>query len=202
MIEGLALLQPYLPEGSLELASRWLSVPSLTVKLVSRGNYRLGTYSYRSNGRQSIILNTKQDRYSFLITMAHEVAHMQARQQWGLKIAPHGPEWQLICRRLLLEAAEIPSLPEDIRQAMHLVAAAPKSTHLANKTAARIFMQYSEKYDGMTLLADLPTGSRFVLDDGRVFLKGEKNRTRYKCMLQGTSKYYLIGGSMPVKRVA
>jgi len=202
MIEGLHLLDRWLPEGASALAAKWFDVPNLTVKLVSRDGYRLGSYSLRPNGRQSIILNTHQDRYSLLVTLAHEVAHMQATQRWGRKIAPHGSEWQSICRELLLEAAALPSLPNDIREAIQCVAAAPKGTHLSHKQAGRTFLKYSERYDGMKLLADVPAGCKFALDDGRVFVKGEKNRTRYKCLLDGTSHRYLIGGSTPVKEVA
>lgn len=42
-----------------------------------------------------------QNREDFLKqTVPHEVAHLIAYKQFGLKIAPHGQEWQLIMRGL------------------------------------------------------------------------------------------------------
>ncbi|MET1078063.1 MAG: SprT family zinc-dependent metalloprotease [Pseudomonas sp.] len=41
----------------------------------------------------------RENRDDFLTqTVAHEVAHMVARQMFGSRIQPHGEEWQLIMR--------------------------------------------------------------------------------------------------------
>ncbi len=202
MMKGLNLLEPYLPPGATELAANWFDVPGLSVKLVNRGHNRMGSFLCKSNGLKVITLNIKQDIYNFLLTLAHEVAHLQVYQRYGRHPAPHGAEWKNTFRKLLVEAAQLPSLPPDIKYAMLTIADNPKSTHFAHQQAGRILLKYSNVKQGTTLLDDLPEGSRFLMPDGKVFVKGEKRRTRYKCNLNGTSRIFLIGGSVPVFRVA
>jgi SprT protein len=200
-MNGLHLLEPHLPEGAIALAAKWFDTPNLTVKLVSGRKYRLGSYRHHMDGRHFISLSVDQDCYTLLITMAHEVAHMQALQEWGRKIAPHGSEWQSKCRELLLEAAQLPSLPQDIRTSILMVAKAPGGTHLNHPGVAETFMKYNSRYTGMKLLHQLPENSRFALSDGRIFIKGIKKRTRYVCLAEWDQRNYMVSGSAPVTEI-
>ena len=202
MLPVLNLLESYLPQGACELAGGWLSVPGLSVKLVNRGQIRLGSYQHKNNGLKVITLNVRQDIYSFLVTLAHEVAHMQVVQVYGRRAAPHGPEWKDTFGNLLKEASQLPSLPPDIRQAMLFTAANPRSTHFSHPQTSRTFLKHSNNAKETILLHDLPEGTRFIMPNGRIYIKGEKRRTRFKCSLDGTSRFFLIGGSAPVLRVA
>jgi len=52
-----------------------------------------------------------------------------------------------------------------------------------------------KKYDAdsvYTHLEDLPSGSIFRIKNGRSFVKGERIRTRYKCVDTISGKYFLV----------
>lgn len=48
------------------------------------------------------------------------------------------------------------------------------------------------------LLSQLPQGAEFLLDRGWRMKKGEKLRTRYRCVRVEDGRVYLVNGSAPV----
>jgi SprT protein len=202
MSADLDLILPLLPDGAAPLATAWLQTPGLTLRLNRRRSHRLGAFQRHRDGTMSIMMNLHQDAYAFLITLAHEVAHMQVALRYGNTVAPHGKEWKVACRGLMLEAVSIPGLPDDIRAVMLAIARLPKSTHFSDKAVSRVLMKYSPVHAGQALLCDLPDGVRFAMPNGKIYIKGERNRTRYRCKLDGTSRFYLITGTVPVHQVA
>lgn len=202
MSPDLDLISPLLPEGAVALASSWLQIPGLSLRLNRRRSHRLGAFQRHRDGTMSIMMNIHQDEYAFLITLAHEVAHMQVYMRYGSAVAPHGKEWKSACRDLMMEAVRLPELPDDIREVMLAIARLPKSTHFSDKVVSRVLLRYSPVHAGQNLLCDLPAGVRFAMPNGKIYIKGEKNRTRYRCKLDGTSRFYLITGTVPVHQVA
>lgn len=195
-------LAPFLPAGSLEVIGEWLRVDNLSIKLTSGRGQRLGAYKREASGMQTILLNRNQDPYSFLITLVHEIAHMQARKLYGRHVQPHGLEWKQTYSRLIIKAAAIPSLPADICAMMAEIARSPESRHYGKISVSKVLLKYSTKAEPGELLCDIPPGTRFRMPDGKVYIKGEKIRTRYRCKLDGASSVWLISGAVPVLRVA
>lgn len=201
MPDNLHFLATFLPEGSLPVAERWLDVPNLEVKLVRRKSSRLGAYIRGRNGTQRILMNANQGIYSFLITLAHEVAHMHVAMSGFRNPSPHGKEWKAACAITMKDAASITSLPDEIKDVLLRIAVSPKSTHFSDLTISRVLLKYSANGKGDNILmGDLPSGSRFCFGNGKVYIKGEKNRTRFRCMLEGTRRQYLISGAAPVTK--
>jgi SprT protein len=195
-------LRQLLPSGSQGKAASWLDVPGLGLKLYRRKSHRLGAYVYNRQGGDWIMLNTVQHPYSLLITLAHEVAHMRVTRRHGRKARPHGAEWQEAFRELILEATTIPELPQDMLKALLLIARKPRSTHFSDPAISAILMLYETPGGTHAILDNLPAGSRFSLPNGKIYIKGEKNRTRYRCTLSGTNRVFLVGGAVPVRLVA
>jgi SprT protein len=191
-----------LPAGSHALVAGWLDVPGLGLTFSRRRSHRMGAYIVDRQRGERILLNLMQHPYSLLITIAHEVAHMHVSRKYGRRVRPHGVEWQQAVKVLIQEAASLPGLPGDVIEVMKLIAAKPRSTHFSDPTISTLLMKYEDPSGFQTLLKDLPTGSSFSLQNGRVYVKGEKNRTRYRCKLAGTSRVFLITGAAPVHHVA
>jgi len=196
------ILKQLLPAGSHDLAAGWLDSPGLGLRLYQRKSHRLGAYVFSRHDGDRIMLNTRQHPYSLLITLAHEVAHMRVTRRYGRKVRPHGPEWQETFSRLIEEAVCIQDLPPDILQVMRLIARKPRSTHFSDPAISAILLPYESPGGSHALLEHLPAGSQFTLHNGKRYIKGEKNRTRYRCTLAGTNRVFLIGGAVPVRLVA
>ncbi len=202
MADAVSVLESLLPDGSVPFVLPMIQNERLTLKLTNRKGQRLGAYQRDLTGNQVILLNTRQDPYSLLITLLHEIAHMQVRLAHRKKVQPHGPEWKQAFSRLLEQASGLTCLPDDIRALMMNMAKSPKSRQFSHVTAGQVLLRYSSDPRHEILLCDLPEGSFFKTPDGKTYIKGERIRTRYKCRKEGTQSWWLIGGAVPVQKVA
>jgi len=87
-------LQQYIPKHSLLQVLELLDVDDLEVKLKNERKTRHGDYRKLGNGKHQITINSNLNKYRFLITLIHEVAHFEAYREYGRKIKPHGIEWK------------------------------------------------------------------------------------------------------------
>ena len=55
--------------------------------------------------------------------------------------------------------------------------------------------------DNVKTVESLPLGSRFVLKNGLVFQKGEKQRTRYKCYCESNGRWYFVSALAEVQLI-
>jgi hypothetical protein len=62
-----------------------------------------------------------------LLTLTHEIAHLNNWVKHGRRVAAHGPEWKAGFGALLRELSEVSSLPKDYREALRFHAQRPKS---------------------------------------------------------------------------
>ena len=58
----------------------------------------------------------------------------------------------------------------------------------------RVLKNYDLKKENVFTIEQLKEGMCFKINDGRIFIRGEKIRTRYKCKEIPTGKMYLFNG--------
>lgn len=186
----------------MEIVAVWLDVPGLELKLSNRRSSRMGSYLRARDGRHIITMNTNQGKYSFLITLLHELAHLQVSLGRNTRHTPHGKEWKSKFSELLLRTVAADALPQKIKDVMMMIAKSPRSTHYYDEKISSALLGLEQVADRGTLLCDLPEGSSFSLLNGKIYVKGNRIRTRYRCRLAGTQRYFLVGGAVPVTLVA
>lgn len=163
-------------------------------KITSSRKTKLGDFRYRKDQKfQTITLNSDLNRYQFLLTFIHEVAHLHAFKKFGFSINPHGREWKSTFQQMMF-----PFLKEDFFPLDILI---PLKKHMRNpkaSSAADLFlMKEMSKYDlnnkmmDQVFLSDLKPGTRFVIS-GRIFEKAETRRTRVVCIDITSGKKFLI----------
>jgi hypothetical protein len=144
-------------------------------------------------------VNGSLNRYSFLITLIHELAHLVTFMEFGNKVASHGKEWKLIYRKMLEDFIRLAVFPEDI------LAALKKSLHdlpassCADEGLMRILRRYDKNPGNVLLVEQVPEGGLFSIEGGRVFRKGKKLRKRFQCVEVSTGKLYLFSPIYEVK---
>ena len=112
-------LTPYLPEGFHELCTAWVVDSGVVVRIVAPRRLKMGDFrpAY-GNKPDRITINADLDPLSFMVTLAHEVAHLLTWRQYGQQVRPHGPEWKSAYRRLLLSIIEQRALPPQAERAL------------------------------------------------------------------------------------
>lgn len=96
------VLAKYLPEHAVETLFELIKMNSVHLKIVNERQTRHGDYRKGLNGKHEITVNANLNKYRFLITLVHEIAHLVAFEKYGRLIKPHGNEWKITFQRLML----------------------------------------------------------------------------------------------------
>ena len=191
-------LDPYLPENSLEMVMSWLNGHSLVLRLSRGRRTKLGDYRPPVRDRfHRISVNRDLHAYEFLITLAHEYAHLLVWENHGRKAKPHGKYWKAEFAKLLSSLVGKNIFPEHIEMLLVQQIRNPRANGKGQSDLVRALHEYQPDQHGI-FLEDLPENTDFRMPDGRRFRKMEKLRTWYRCQNLDTRKTYRIS---PVTRV-
>lgn len=160
-------------------------------KIVPGRSTKLGDFRIRSEGEKPIItVNGNLNKYAFLITTLHELAHLNTFRQYGIRVAPHGMEWKNAFRALLEPVLLSKQLPKDIEKVLWNTFTNTKASSCSDLNLSRVLKKYDKPSD-QTSLEEIPVASQFSLN-GRTFEKGLLRRSRYLCKELTSGKQYLI----------
>lgn len=200
MSQSESVLEKYLPKDSLELVMPLLRDAPVELKIKAPRKTKFGDYRFPKNGeRHKISINSNLNSFAFLITLLHEIAHLQAFLQFGRTIKPHGKEWQ----QTFIDVSE-PFLKKNIfPESLSLVL--KKSLNQGNASSCTDLNLYRElqKYDAQENLyvEDLEHGTVFIAANNVTFKKGPKARKRYKCLNLDNGREYMVHPLAVVKLI-
>lgn len=189
----LQALASYLPEGTFNEVAAYLLNYKVHLTITRERKTVLGDYRnavHQQNHRISV--NGNLNKYSFLVTLLHELAHLLTFDKYGHKVMAHGREWKSNFAVLLSQFIKNKIFPADIEKELKATLHNPGASSCAEEGLMRVLRKYDVREDGFLLVEELPVNSLFQMKDGRVFKKGEKLRKRYRCQEVGTGKVYLF----------
>ena len=191
----LSTLQSYLPDGSYEQVVHYLQTYKVHLTVTRDRKSILGNYHNKLYDKtHRISVNGNLNEYSFLITLLHELAHMMAFDKFGQRIPPHGQEWKTEFGKILSEFIPQKLFPPEIEKILLDTLKSPGASTCADAHLTRALRKYDLQVEGLVLVEDLAEGSIFRIKGGRIFKKGIKVRTRYKCTEIRTTRVYLFSG--------
>jgi len=199
--EDKSILKEYLPGAAVEQVSKWIVRNKVHLKITRNRKTKLGDYRppiHHPNHR--ITVNHNLNPYSFLITFVHELAHLQVFENYKTTVLPHGAEWKKAYRRLMLAMLKNDIFPDDVKQALSRSIVNAKASSTAELELSRLLLQYDENQNE-TRVEDLSKNTIFRTENGMQFKKGEKQRTRYKCLNLQNNRIYLFYPLTPVKEI-
>ncbi|MBN3581113.1 SprT-like domain-containing protein [Algoriphagus aestuarii] len=171
----------------------WNDHPFL-FRITSSRKTKLGDFRYRKDQElQTITINSDLNKYQFLLTLIHEVAHLQAFKKFGFGINPHGREWKSTFQTLMFPFLKEEFFPIDILIPLKTHMRAPKASSAADLFLMKEMSKYDNKKEEtfQSFLSDLKPGARFLIS-GREFEKAETRRTRVVCKEVRSGKKFLI----------
>ena len=196
----LQALKSYLPENSFEQVVYFLQHYKVHLTITRQRESVLGDYRNAVNGKNHrISVNGNLNKFSFLVTLLHELAHLLAFENYGNRILAHGKEWKLVYSSLLKDFINKKIFPPDVESALKESVQNPAASSCAEEGLTRVLRRYDEKKKDAYLLEEIPRGVYFKTKDGRVFQKGEKLRKRFRCTEKDTGLTYLISPLYEVK---
>ena len=115
-------LSTYLPEGSFEYVAKYLTEFKVHLTITRDRKGILGDYRNRLHDKNHrISVNGNLNKYSFLITLLHELGHMIAYEKYSTRIQPHGTEWKKEFGQILAGFISKKIFPGDIEREMEVV---------------------------------------------------------------------------------
>ena len=186
-------LQSYLPQGSFDEVLYYLQHYKVHLTITKSRQSILGDYRHaHADKTHRISVNGNLNKYAFLITLLHELAHLFTYEKFGHRVMAHGKEWKNEFSKILAKFLLKKIFPADIEKALLQTLQNPAASSCGDEKLLRVLHNYDEKKQGIHLIEQLAEGSLFKIKDNRIFKKGEQVRKRYKCVEIKTGKMYLF----------
>lgn len=186
-------LQSYLPQGSFDEVLYYLQHYKVHLTITRSRQSILGDYRHaHAEKTHRISVNGNLNKYAFLITLLHELAHLFTYEQFGHRVMAHGKEWKNEFSKILARFLLQKVFPADIEKALLQTLQNPAASSCGDEKLLRVLHNYDEKKQGVHLIEQLADGSLFKIKGNRIFKKGEQVRKRYKCVEIKTGKMYLF----------
>jgi SprT protein len=201
-----SILAKYIPEPAVDTISEWIYKYNFKLKVKKQRTSKEGDYTAPYNGKNHVItINHDLNKYAFLITLIHEVAHLVTWEKYKGRVNPHGKEWKTEYSNLLnyflandrSAAGEAKIFPKEISAALYRHTQSPSAASCSDLHLSRVLKNFDADSDTL-LLERISVGTSFKIASSRtkhaeeVFIKGEKRRTRFKCIHARTKREYLI----------
>ena len=198
----ISTLQDFLPPNTYQPVLTYLQHYHVHLTVARERKSILGDYRHRTHGQNHrISVNGNLNKYAFLITLLHELAHLLAFENFGSRIAPHGREWKNVFGKLLAQFIEHNIFPDDIKASLMESLHNPAASSCSDEDLLRVLKKYDPQETRLVFIESLPEGSFFKTHDGKVFKKGQKIRKRFKCEEVKTKKIYLFSPIYEAERV-
>lgn len=179
----------FVPASATKLLCSWVNELNVKIKISKPRKTKLGDFKVRDN-ILFITVNNNLNKYSFLITLTHELAHAFVFKKHQYTDSPHGKIWQLTFKSLMLNFLSPECFPEDILKVLSRHMICPKASTFSDLALLKVL----KKYDNVNtyIVLDLADGDMFRISNGKTFIKMGKRRTRYECIESKTNKVYLF----------
>jgi SprT protein len=195
----LEILQTHLPEKAVDYCfTLWRERP-FHLKITKSRQTKVGDFTSRRDAlHPRITLNNDLNRFTFLITYIHEVAHLHVFLQYKNKVDPHGDQWKKTFQQLLEPVLTSEIFPDEVLTPLLRHMINPKASSFADTELTKALRTF-DAVEGI-VLSELPEGSIFHLN-GRYFTKGKLKRTRILCKEAKSKRQYLVPADALVSNV-
>ena len=195
-------LSAFLPDKSYPFVAEYLNRYAVHLTITRSRKSVLGDYRNAHNDKSHrISINGNLNKYSFLITLLHELAHLLTFEKYRHTVASHGKEWKAMYGSLLSVFIDHTIFPSDIKTELLQSLKNPAASSCAEENLMRLLRNYDAPKEGIFLLEQLAEHTVFLTKEGRQFVKGSRLRKRFRCKEIATGTTYLFSPIYEVKPV-
>ena len=173
-------ITPYIPKMSLEGLINLIENENLSIKVVKERITKHGDFRKLNNQKSVITVNKSNNKYRFLMTLIHEIAHYYAYRD-NKFAKPHGLKWKNIFKKITEPFLNINIFPKSLLVSLRKHMEDPKSSFSYDSELSKELDKYDDDYiKDLVYLDDLPLNSAFIYRDKK-YIKVQKKRKRYCC---------------------
>lgn len=186
------ILYKYLPEKAVEPCFELIKNYGIHLKIVNERQTRHGDYQLLPNGQHKITVNANLNKYRFLMTLIHEIAHLVTFLKYGKYVKPHGQEWKHTFTCLMLPLLRPEVFPPSLLPLLAKHFKNPSASSDIDVALSLAMQTYDNTLKTKQFVFELPYGSFFRTDDGKIFRKGNQKIKRYECVEVYSKKKYVV----------
>ena len=186
-----------IPEKSKKKKVRLLHLEPVIVRVTKKRISKHGDFRKKENGDFFITINESTNPYRFLITLLHEIAHYIVYKKYSNISKPHGPEWKLAYRKILLPFLNNQIFPDQICRCLAHYIRNPKASTDRDLNLFMALRKYDKK-ENYSLILEIEKGQCFRIKGGRKFIKLNKRRKLYECREVSSNRIYLFSPQIEV----
>ncbi len=195
------ILKKYVPERAIANCMALIQESGAHLKIVNERVTKHGDYRRMPDGRHQITVNASLNRYRFLITLIHELAHLIAFENYGRRIKPHGLEWKRTFQHLMLPFIRPEIFPSKLLPLLAKHFRNPKASSSTDAQLSIALQQYDAQQSDNLYVFELPIGSIFRVHNGKLYKKGKKRVKRFECLELHSGKLYLFQPNASVELI-
>ena len=180
-----------IPEKSKKKVIKLLESEPVIVRVTKKRISKHGDFRIKANGDFFITINESTNPYRFLITLLHEIAHYIVFKKYSSISKPHGPEWKLAYRKILLPFLNKQIFPDQICRCLAHYMKNPKASTDRDFNLFMALRKYDKK-ENYSLILEIEKGQSFRIKGGRKFIKLNKRRKLYECREVSSNRIYLF----------
>ncbi len=180
-----------IPRKSKKKVIKLLESEPVIIRVTKKRISKHGDFRKKANGDFFITINESTNPYRFLITLLHEIAHYIVFKKYSSISKPHGPEWKLAYRKILLPFLNKQIFPDQICRCLANYMKNPKASTDRDLNLFMALRKYDKK-ENYSLILEIEKGQSFRIKGGRKFIKLNKRRKLYECREVSYNRIYLF----------
>jgi SprT protein len=185
----------YIPEKALPFVQFLIEEHNFTLKIVNQRQTKHGDFRKLPNGKFQITVNNNLNKYQFLLTLVHEIAHHVTYQKFG-RVQAHGKEWKTIFQHLMLPFVHPEIFPKHLLPILANYLKNPKASTDTDVKLSLAFKEFS-KEPGKNFIFEVQKGHFFKFKEV-VYKRGDIRRTRIECLNTANNRVYLFNQNVEV----
>ncbi|QNM84204.1 SprT-like domain-containing protein [Polaribacter pectinis] len=189
--------QDFVPKKAIPFIQFLIDEHNFTLKIVNQRQTKHGDFRSLPNGTFQITVNNNLNKYQFLLTLVHEIAHHVTHQKFG-RVQPHGKEWKTVFQHLMLPFLHPEIYPKEILPYLANYLKNPKASTDADVNLSLV-LKGNVAETGKNFIFDIPFGSLFIFKN-TIYKRGNKRRTRFECLNMSNKKVYLFNQNVEIER--
>jgi len=193
-------LARYIPEHAVKPVFDLIVANQVHLKIVNERQTRHGDYRRGHTGKHEITVNASLNKYRFLMTLIHEIAHLVAFEKFGRNIKPHGDEWKFTFQRLMVPFIRPEIFPGQLLPLLARHFKNPSASSDTDTTLSLALKQYDAQND-KNYIFEIPYGSVFRIKNGKIFKKLAVRTKRFECIEISSGKTYLFNPNAEVELI-
>ena len=186
-----------IPGKSKKKVIKLLESEPVIIRVTKKRISKHGDFRKKANGDFFITINESTNPYRFLITLLHEIAHYIVFKKYSSISKPHGPEWKLAYRKILLPFLNKQIFPDQICRCLAHYMKNPKASTDRDLNLFMALRKYDKK-GNYSLILEIEKGQSFRIKGGRKFIKLNKRRKLYECREVSSNRIYLFSPQIEV----